>query len=222
MLRLTLMSAIAALAMSSHCAAAKLATPVAGSMASKGTPKLAAEWWQWAMSAADDESPVIDQTGAHCAFGQRGATWFLAGGYGTSKIRRTCTVPAGRSLFFPLVNMAYYPRQGIETITCADTKAGAALNNDTALDLFAELDGVAVTDLKQYRVRSSKCFNIFARVPAALKPYNAFPSATDGFWLLLKPLPAGRHTLKFGGRYNRDSPNHGRMVQDIEYELIVK
>ncbi len=118
--------------------------------------------------------------------------------------------------------MVYWPQRGDKSLTCADTKATATLNNDTALDLFAELDGAPIADPKQYRVASDKCFDVFARVPAALQPYKAFPSATDGFWLLLKPLSRGEHTLKFGGKYNRESGQYGRMVQDIEYTLLVQ
>lgn len=50
----------------------------------------------------------------------------------------------------------------------------------------------------------------------------SFLLSTDGFWLLLKPLSAGRHTLKFGGKYNRQSADYGHMVQDIEYVLLVQ
>lgn len=185
-------------------------------------PELTAQWWQWAMAVPKEESPVADLVGAGCATGQTGEVWFLAGGFGASKIRRQCTVPSGKKLFFPLVNMAYWPTREGRAITCADTKAAAALNNDTALDLFAELDGTPIPDLARFRIASDKCFDIYARRAAALKPYDAFPSATDGFWLLLKPLNPGRHVLKFGGRYNRQSTQYGRMVQDIEYVLHVQ
>lgn len=188
----------------------------------QATPQLTTDWWQWAMSTSEEDSPVADTSGTNCAVNQRGDTWFLAGGFGSSKIQRTCTVPSGKKLFFPLINMVYWPARGARTITCADTKASAALNNDTALDLFAELDGTPIRDLKRYRIASSECFDVFARMPAALHPYKAFPSATDGFWLLLNPLPPGRHTLKFGGRYNHESADYGRMVQDIEYVLNVQ
>ncbi|MGH8491912.1 MAG: hypothetical protein ACRERR_02220 [Moraxellaceae bacterium] len=187
-----------------------------------GTPKLTEEWWQWAMSASRSDSPVADLTGASCHVGQRGETWFLAGGFGSSKIRRTCVVPKGKSLFFPIINMVYWPTRYATTFTCEQAKTLAALNNDTAIDLFAEINGEAIGSLKQYRLASTKCFDVFARVPASLGPYKAFPSATDGYWLYIKPLPQGRHVLKFGGKYNRNSGDYGRMLQDIEYVLQVK
>lgn len=186
-------------------------------------PELANQWWEWAMASPKQNSPVSDRTGERCADGQQGDVWFLAGGYGSSKVRRKCTVPAGKTLFFPLINMVYWPTpDGIGTFTCDRAKELAALNNDTVTDLFAEIDGQALENLKQYRLASQQCFDVFSRTPATQNAYKAFPSATDGYWLQLKPLAPGRHILKFGGRYNHSSADYGRMVQDIEYELIIE
>lgn len=189
----------------------------------KPKPELANQWWQWAMASPNTSSPISDQTGESCANGQQGDVWFLAGGYGSSKIRRKCTVPAGKTLFFPLINMVYWPTpDGGETFTCDRAKELAALNNETAIDLFAEIDGQTIEHLRQYRVASQQCFDVFNRVPQAQKAYKAYPSATDGYWLQIGPLSPGHHTLKFGGRYNRSSADYGRMAQDIEYELVVE
>ena len=206
----------------SHAAAADFALPPGSSVSGRTAAQLSTEWWQWAMSIPDETSPVRDLSGINCGIGQKGSVWFLAGGFGSSKIHRVCTIPEGQILFFPLINMVYWPRQNDTSFTCEMAKASAALNNETALELFAEIDGTAVDGLKQYRVSTAQCFDIFARVPSSQRPYKAYPSATDGYWLSVKPLSKGRHVLKFGGKYNRKSPDYGRMVQDIEYELIVK
>ena len=173
------------------------------------------------MLAPDEENPVNDLTGSNCAVGQRGAVWFLAGGFGSTKVRRVCTVPAGRALFFPVINMAYWPRRGNTAYTCPQAKAAAAVNNDAALDLFAEIDGVAIEQIKQHRVSSEECFDIFSRVSPERRSYNGYPAATDGYWLLVQPLSKSRHVLRFGGRYSSSSA-YGRMLQDIEYELVVQ
>lgn len=202
--------------------AADLALPPGSSVSGRTASQLSAEWWQWAMSIPDETSPVRDLDGANCGVGQQGSVWLLAGGFGSSKIRRVCTIPEGKTLFFPLINMVYWPRRDDKSFTCEQAKASAALNNETALDLFAEIDGAAVAELKQYRVSTSQCFDVFGRVPSNQRRHNAYPSASDGYWLAVKPLPKGHHTLKFGGKYNRNSPAFGRMVQDIEYELVVQ
>jgi len=183
---------------------------------------LAAEWWKWAMAAPQEINPVADRSGRHCAVGQQGKVWFLAGGFGSSKVSRECRVPADRHLFFPVVNMVYYRHPQNPNYTCEQAKRLAALNNDTAIDLFASLDGVGIPGIEKQRVKTEKCFDVFERVPKSAGAPNAFPSATDGYWLLLQPLPKGRHTLTFGGKYNRESPDFGRMVQDIEYRLTVE
>lgn len=192
------------------------------SVSGHSVAQLTAEWWQWAMSMPDNINPVRDRTGVNCGMGQQGDVWFLAGGFGSAKIHRVCTVPSGKTLLFPVVNMVYWPAEGETSYTCEEAKAAAALNNDTALDLFVELDGVAMEDVKRYRVSTEQCFNVFGRIPASQRPYDAYPSASDGYWMVLKPLAPGHHTLKFGGRYNRASSAFGRMFQDIEYEIIVR
>ena len=99
--------------------------------------------------------------------------------------------------------MVYWPTRDATKFTCEKAKSLAALNKDTAVDLFAEIKGEAIDDLKQYRLGSIQCFGVFACVPSFLGPYKAFPPATDGYWLLVNPLPQGRHVIKFGGKYNR-------------------
>lgn len=181
-----------------------------------------AGWWQWAVSSPDNINPVRDSVGTHCGVGQQGKVWFLAGGYGSSKIRRTCAVPAGKYLFFPVINNAFWPDEEDNGYTCEQAKESAAVNNDTALDLYVELNGTKIKDVKKYRVRTEKCFDIFARVPKEVEAYRAYPAASDGYWLLLEPLPKGKHTLKFGGRYNNAEGAGGGMVQDIEYQITVQ
>ena len=66
-------------------------------------------WWQWAVSMNEKDSPVRDRTGSKCHVNQIGPVWFLAGGYGSSKINRKCSIPADKYIFFPVINMLYYP-----------------------------------------------------------------------------------------------------------------
>lgn len=196
--------------------------PPGTSIHGRTAAQLTSEWWQWAESIPDEGNPVRDRVGTNCGIGQSGPVWFLAGGFGSSRIHRVCTIPYGKTIFFPVINMVYWPKSGNTFFTCEQAKAAAALNNDTALDLYADLDGITVQNVKKYRVSSMQCFELFERIPLTQRPYNAYPSASDGYWLLLKPLERGHHVLKFGGRYNRNSQYYGRMVQDIEYELIVQ
>ena len=91
-------------------AALAIVVPLAVGCSSEptATPELAAQWWQWTKSAPAPVNPVRDLSGEHCAVGQTGSVWFLAGGYGSSKIRRRCTVPADQALFFPVIKSLGY------------------------------------------------------------------------------------------------------------------
>lgn len=51
-------------------------------------------------------------------------------------------------------------------------------------------------------------------------PAGTYAAASDGTWLLLEPLPVGRHLLRFGGRF--EIPGFGTFEQDNTYEIDVK
>ena len=65
---------------------------------------LATSWWQWALETPASENPLTDTTGQFAAVNQSGRVWFLAGNTGGTTVR-TITVPSGKALFFPIVNV---------------------------------------------------------------------------------------------------------------------
>lgn len=72
-----------------------------------------AAWWQWAYAQPGPTNPVTDLTGEHCAQGQSGSVWFLAGSFGV-EATRNCTIPGSKALFFPVLNSAWYTGEGDE------------------------------------------------------------------------------------------------------------
>ncbi len=65
----------------------------------RSSEDLSIAWWKWAMSDPSQANPIRDITGEHCAVNQEGDVWFLAGGFGSSAIRRVCSVPSGKYIF---------------------------------------------------------------------------------------------------------------------------
>jgi hypothetical protein len=66
---------------------------------------LATSWWEWALETPASENPLTDTTGQFAAVNQpNGSVWFLAGNVGGTMVR-TITVPSGKALFFPIVNV---------------------------------------------------------------------------------------------------------------------
>ena len=173
------------------------------------TPEMwSARWWMWAASFRGEESPVTDREGTRCSSGQEGETFFLAGAYGSDPVQRTCTVPRGKYLFFPLLTYIVLPDGGSRDCDQLKSEARSMVRNPTLL--FAQVDGRAIPALESRRAAPAKCFNVNARTHGP-----NVSSASDGYWLMLRPLPPGRHTLHFGGQVTS-------LSQDITYSLIVE
>jgi hypothetical protein len=178
-------------------------------------------WWQWAVSMSDSESPVKDRKGIKCGVNQAGPVWFLAGGYGTSKIRRKCSIPADKYVFFPVINMLYFPRPERASLSCDQVKKAASLNNQYLVAFKVKIDKREYVNPAFYRHSSKKCFDLIARKQGVTEVQQMYPSATDGYWFMLRPLSVGKHEISFRAEYNRPGGGYGRMVQDIEYEINI-
>ena len=165
-----------------------------------------ARWFKWAYEPPPALSPVLDLTGANCAVGQSGDVWFLAGPLfplGTPVVTRTCTIPAGKMLFFPVGN-AFSSAEPDYPDTFANqrknaTKAARDLRNFSAdLDLFP-INGLhSELEANYYRALSPEFAfvfgapNIFGVVAGVYSP-----AAADGVYLMLAPLAPGTHILRF-------------------------
>lgn len=179
-------------------------------------PQLVREWWQWSLSSGN--APARDLDGSQCHAGQSGATWFLAGTIFGEAARRTCRVPAGKAIFFPVVTVTFYPDIP-GGASCDGSRSRIEPHNGRVAGLRAELDGekLAITP-----ATAGGCFELFARKPAAERKRVTYPAAAMGHWVLLRPLPRGRHTLAFGGRYTTPAELFGDVRQDVVYTLIVE
>jgi len=147
-------------------------------------------WWRWALSFDEDDGPVADRDGSLCAEGQQGPVWFLAGTYGTARTVRTCRVPAGKTLFFPLINtITYEPDDADES--CASLKRRAAELTPAPDALLLDLNGKRFNDLAAHRQATRRCFHI--------ADDDDTLAAGNGFYVAIGPLKKGRYTLNFGG-----------------------
>lgn len=172
-------------------------------------------WWQWAGSFDQADSPVADRTGKNCHHGQKGPVWFLAGTYGSQRTKRTCEVPRDRYIFFPVINYVVMPGTGDGLACpscCAKYIKTAKSITDQPSNLILDLDGGRIMDLAAHRQSTKECFDM----GALAKPlYRIFPSAANGYYVMLRPLSPGRHVLNFGGELPGFS-------QALTYTLLVK
>lgn len=167
-------------------------------------------WWEWAFSFPMELSPVADQTGELCAGNQSGNVWFLAGTYGTKRAIRTCHVPRGKHVFFPLINYVAFPSVSGQG-QCMEYMSLAAKMTQNPSALVLSVDGVRVDGMTAHRQWSPSCFDLGAK---AMPSRSIYPAAANGYYAMLRPLSPGRHTVEFGGAL----PS---LYQAVTYTLIV-
>ena len=168
------------------------------------------EWSNWAFQFPAARSPILDPDGRFCDQGQRGKVWFLAGAFvGADPVVRTCRVPPGKALFFPIVSgLSFPPEFPEEGDPCLDlpevidqVRCDVSADIAPVISMSVTIDGVPVADPFAYRVPSSPggfAFNIpegsiltDLGFPAGVR----FPAVADGYWLMVKPLGPGEHTI---------------------------
>ena len=166
------------------------------------------EWsehfWQWLLSIPASVNPGVETTGENCMVGQQGPVWLLGWSFGTS-VEKSCTIPAGKAIFTPVYNWLFGGSVG----DCEPTNPGvkcdvaalldnAVANTEKAEVLEVWIDGVKIRDIRKYHAASPKPFEI------ALPPNNVagasegiyYPHVSYGYWLMLSPLPVGKHDIK--------------------------
>ena len=190
-----------------------------------------AAWWQWLLPiapcstgfdpnhptvCAGTPAPTLDPTGDECAVDQSGPVWFLAGtSYNTLLFgppKRKCTVPAGKHIFFPIVNVIddwpcppafnFNPPPGRSLEDYLTQDAANIIGGVTALEVT--VDGVPMKQPFKYRATSQ----LVGFTAEAGWQFND-PCVTgtpqvgvaDGYWIMLRPLPGGKHTLHFRGGF---------------------
>ena len=192
--------------------------------------KTYAEWsvnyWQWVFSLPATNSPL--DTG-DCSAGQSGPVWFLAVPFGCATNTRSCTIPAGVALFFPISDgfADNTDCPSADTFSVEQLMGLAASFVELSSGMSCTIDGVPVKGLEDsitspYRVGPqvfnhtlASTDNIYANffgltcIPDGITVY---PTVDDGVYLLLAPLSAGQHTIHVA----IESCHH-----DITYHLTV-
>jgi hypothetical protein len=156
------------------------------------------KWWQWAFSIPKDQNPITDKTGENCGKGQGGPVWYLAGTTGdASDAQRRCVIPRRKSILFPIV-VSQFSRFEKPNMSIRELIRYTAKDIDQTSFLEAIVDDISLTNLLKYRIRSY--FNLDPVVGNIwdIQPGRTM-AASDGFWVFLKPLSEGKHSIKFQG-----------------------
>lgn len=155
-------------------------------------------WWQWLLSKPLNTNPAGDTTGVRCSLGQSGPVWFLAGTLGGAA-ERSCTIPAGKAILFPILNAECSYTEYPNLRTQSDLASCAKSIADTITNQHLRIDGVDVQGLQNYRVKSPLFTinfpegNIYGVKAGPTQGYG------DGYYVFLPPLTPGKHDIEFTG-----------------------
>lgn len=179
-------------------------------------------FWQWLLPIPADINPITDTTGEQCGYRQNSTSpiFFLAFSGGGSAAR-TCDVPSGKAILVPINVVACFLSELPAAKTEDELHRCAEEDESSNPGLFLSVDEREFKDLHKYRVHS-RAFDIM--LPA--NPVGGAPGAdravSDGYWVILEPLPPGKHSVHF--KASLTNPTTGILFysDDLRYTLNVR
>jgi len=167
----------------------------------KSWEKWTALWCNWMLSMSKKKNPSLDETGKYCSLNQNDKNvWFLTGTFGNIvPIRRKCTIPAEKAIFFPIVVKEDSLEEDSDLKTELELIERSSVATNKLIHMEATVDGENVDNLTNYRVQSE----VFDLTFPKDNVYNVRPGLTrsvcGGYWLFIKPLRIGKHFISFKG-----------------------
>jgi hypothetical protein len=203
--------------------------------------ELGDRWWQWAYgidTTVVNPFTELGQAGCDVGLQDNGRLLFLVGSprdptTGEFPVHE-CVVKKGTSIFFPILNVAcndieappFFGANEQDQRICANNFINATILESLQL----EIDGKSIHNLEQYRVDSPAGGFEFTAVennpfvtPEGI-PVGDGTGVSDGFWILLKDLKPGPHTISFSGAIdlNEIPPLEGIFEAGATYNLFVE
>jgi hypothetical protein len=154
-------------------------------------------WWKWLLSCPKPTNPARDENGMNSSLNQHGHVWFLAGTFGEKMIPyRRCTIPHDKCILFPIINYELNFLENPEFTTENELMTNVKKDEDDITNVIAKVDA---QKLRGWRVQSDpKLFYVDLPPENCLElPSGGIKIASDGYWVFLKPLRKGVHTIFF-------------------------
>ena len=187
------------------------------------------DWWTWALHLPDDANAFEDLSGEFAGQGDVGRVFFVAAGAGSDQnpddvvfsADRAFSVPVNKPLLLPVLNwLGSIPQDA------ADEAGLTTLVEETirgwVVDLFVRIDGVPVEDLEaHFAVTDLFALGSLGEDTLGANEFG-LPANTEiseakaaGYWLVVRGLDLGEHTLEFGGSFDFDGDGVVDFTLDI-------
>jgi hypothetical protein len=143
-----------------------------------------------------------------------GNKWFLAGSFEEEPVVRTCKVPTGTKLFFPVVDNIFIFTDPTDTKKLARQTLNEFIRPQLARGVVkVKVDGKRVDTSRIVRADTA-LFTVKIPKDGVIDP-GRYRAMATGLWVTMTPLPPGEHTIHFeitGGGFNQDITYHLRVV----------
>jgi hypothetical protein len=153
------------------------------------------KWWRWLLSIPKDKNPGLDMEGRVISMESADSdVIFLIGNYG-GRTQRHYVIPAGKAALFPIINFQTSYTEEPHLKTEEDLKLRARKDMDDIVTKQAEIDGMPLVNVDDYRVQSDvfdieyQERNVFDLAPGPTR------GASDGYWIFLRPQSPSEHFI---------------------------
>jgi hypothetical protein len=177
------------------------------------------KWWQWFLLTPRSIHPILDASGKYAHINQPSTNvWFLGGKVvdGERNIpNRSCRIPHDRSILFPVINCEANSLEYPELRTAQDLIERVKRDEDSIVKKECYVNGKIMS---VQRIKSDPLvFQLDIHEDNAVNIKGGSTSASaDGYWVFLKPLPAGKYIISFTG-----SCEYGKLHSGANYHLEI-
>ena len=177
----------------------------------------ATEWWKWFLSIPKEAHPVYDETGEKWAVNQSDPNViFLVATVG-GKAERSITIPTKKAVLLPVINFTMSYAEDPSLKDDIDLVSRVKTNIDDIVQREVFVDDTKLVVSEEHRVRSPPFDFTFPRNNIYGVIGGPTRGAGDGYWIFLKPLSTGKHSIwTFGACLS------GRIQIGLRIQLVVE
>ncbi len=183
-----------------------------------------AEWWKWLNGIPADRNPAADSTGVFCAENQNASSpvWHLAGTWGSKEVR-SCTIPSGKSILLSPIEVLCTPAETPTLKTKEDMQNCAREDQDKVHFVKVTVDGMDISDISKYRFQTP-LFNLTLPENNVMGiPSGEISGLSEGYFVILKPLPEGNHTIRSSGSLTEVTVQGTQnFASDVTYDITIE
>lgn len=184
-----------------------------------------ASFWQWALALPLNGHP-FNECMKDFSAGQSGNVWYWSSPDGPV----TCneTIPAGTAIFLTIrdVETSSLEDPPFHGVTAVEQAANSKWFADHIVKVFCTIDGEPVENIMPTYRFSSGQYVFTAPSPWVFGTTGGTGSSVaDGYYLMLRPLSKGKHTIHYGGTFHFNAgelgPDPVDLPKDVTLQLTV-